>query len=111
MGVGRQALTKVQRCAISVMQAQGPGCMAAPRRPQAHPGAGRQRTRAGDQAPARQHTEQGARPAWRWQRMLVDGVYAAVTEISEAEGVGESYVSRSCGWPCWCPLPSSPHAI
>ena len=32
--------------------------------------------------------------AWRWQRMLDDGVYASVTEISEAESIGKSYVSR-----------------
>jgi hypothetical protein len=37
--------------------------------------------------------------AWRWQRMLDDGIYArsarsAVTEISEAEKIGKSYVSR-----------------
>src|SRR4030095_7874912 len=32
--------------------------------------------------------------AWRWQRMLDDGVYTSVTEISEAESIGKSYVSR-----------------
>jgi hypothetical protein len=32
--------------------------------------------------------------AWRWQRMLDDGVYSSVTEISEAERIGKSYVSR-----------------
>jgi hypothetical protein len=32
--------------------------------------------------------------AWRWQRMLDSGVYASVTEISEAEAIGKSYVSR-----------------
>ena len=32
--------------------------------------------------------------AWRWQRMLDDGEYATVTEISEAEGINKSYVSR-----------------
>jgi hypothetical protein len=26
--------------------------------------------------------------AWRWQRMLDDGVYTSVTEIAEAEGIG-----------------------
>jgi hypothetical protein len=32
--------------------------------------------------------------AWRWQRMLDDGVYTSATEISEAESIGKSYVSR-----------------
>ena len=32
--------------------------------------------------------------AWRWQRMLDDGVYASVSEIGDAEGISKSYVSR-----------------
>ena len=32
--------------------------------------------------------------AWRWQRMLDDGVYAAVSEIGDAENISKSYVSR-----------------
>jgi hypothetical protein len=32
--------------------------------------------------------------AWRWQRMLDDGVYASVSEIGEAENISKSYVSR-----------------
>jgi hypothetical protein len=32
--------------------------------------------------------------AWRWHRMLDEGVYISVTEISEAESIGKSYVSR-----------------
>jgi hypothetical protein len=32
--------------------------------------------------------------AWRWQRMLDAGIYASVTEISEAEKINKSYVSR-----------------
>jgi hypothetical protein len=32
--------------------------------------------------------------AWRWQRLLDEGVYSLVTEISEAEHIGKSYVSR-----------------
>jgi hypothetical protein len=32
--------------------------------------------------------------AWRWQGMLDARVYSSVTEISEAEGIGKSYVSR-----------------
>jgi hypothetical protein len=32
--------------------------------------------------------------AWRWQRMLDDGVYASVSEIGEAEKISKSYVSR-----------------
>ena len=32
--------------------------------------------------------------AWRWQRMLDDGVYSSISEIADAEGIGKSYVSR-----------------
>jgi hypothetical protein len=32
--------------------------------------------------------------AWRWQRMLDDGVYASVSEICDAENISKSYVSR-----------------
>ena len=32
--------------------------------------------------------------AWRWQKLLDDGVYSSVTEISETEGINKSYVSR-----------------
>ena len=33
--------------------------------------------------------------AWRWQRMLDDGVYASVSEIGDAENISKSYVR--CG--------------
>jgi hypothetical protein len=32
--------------------------------------------------------------AWRWQRMLDDGVYTSVSEIGDAENISKSYVSR-----------------
>jgi hypothetical protein len=32
--------------------------------------------------------------AWRWQRMLDEGVYATVSDIGEAENISKSYVSR-----------------
>ena len=32
--------------------------------------------------------------AWRWQRMLDDGVYGSVSDIAEAERINRSYVSR-----------------
>jgi hypothetical protein len=32
--------------------------------------------------------------AWRWQRMLDEGVYASVSQISDAENISKSYVSR-----------------
>ena len=32
--------------------------------------------------------------AWRWQRMLDDGVYASVSEIGDTENISKSYVSR-----------------
>jgi hypothetical protein len=32
--------------------------------------------------------------AWRWQRMLDEGVYVSVQEIAEAERINKSYVGR-----------------
>ena len=32
--------------------------------------------------------------AWRWQRMLDQGVYASASEIGDAENISKSYVSR-----------------
>jgi hypothetical protein len=32
--------------------------------------------------------------AWRWQKLLDDGVYTSATEISESEGINKSYISR-----------------
>jgi hypothetical protein len=32
--------------------------------------------------------------AWRWQRMLDQGVHATVSEIGDAENISKSYVSR-----------------
>ena len=32
--------------------------------------------------------------AWRWRRMVEDGVYTTVSEIGEAERINRSYVSR-----------------
>jgi hypothetical protein len=32
--------------------------------------------------------------AWRWQRLLDEGVYSSAIEISDAEGISTSYVSR-----------------
>jgi hypothetical protein len=32
--------------------------------------------------------------AWRWQRLLDDGVYASVSEIGDAENISKSYLSR-----------------
>ena len=32
--------------------------------------------------------------AWRWQKLLDTCVYSSVTEISEAEGINKSYISR-----------------
>jgi hypothetical protein len=32
--------------------------------------------------------------AWRWQRMLDEGVYTTVGEIGDAENISKSYVSR-----------------
>jgi hypothetical protein len=32
--------------------------------------------------------------AWRWQRMLDDGIYGTVREIGDAENISKSYVRR-----------------
>ena len=32
--------------------------------------------------------------AWRWQRMLDEGVYTTVSEVGDAENISKSYVSR-----------------
>jgi hypothetical protein len=32
--------------------------------------------------------------AWRWQRMLDEGVFTSVSEIGDAESISKSYVSR-----------------
>jgi hypothetical protein len=32
--------------------------------------------------------------AWRWQKLLDEGVYTSVSEIGDAEGISKSYVSR-----------------
>ena len=46
--------------------------------------------------------------AWRWQKLLDEGVYTSVSEIGDAENISKSYVSRSSGWRCWRPTLSSP---
>jgi hypothetical protein len=32
--------------------------------------------------------------AWRWQKLLDEGVYTSVSEIGDAENISKSYVSR-----------------
>jgi hypothetical protein len=32
--------------------------------------------------------------AWRWQKLLDEGVYATVSEIGDAENISKSYISR-----------------
>jgi hypothetical protein len=32
--------------------------------------------------------------AWRWQKLLDDGVYGSVSEIGDADNISKSYVSR-----------------
>jgi len=41
--------------------------------------------------------------AWRWQRLLDDGIHASVGEIGDAEGISKSYISWTLGWRCWRP--------
>jgi hypothetical protein len=50
--------------------------------------------RVGLEAAARRTLVKALARAWRWQRMLDDGVYATVSEIAEAERINQSYVSR-----------------
>jgi hypothetical protein len=32
--------------------------------------------------------------AWRWQRMLDEGIYTSISDIGDAENISKSYVSR-----------------
>src|SRR5262245_56651886 len=32
--------------------------------------------------------------AWRWQKLLDEGIYASVSEIGDVENISKSYVSR-----------------
>jgi hypothetical protein len=41
--------------------------------------------------------------AWRWQRMLDEGVYTSVSEIGDAENISKSYVSRILRLPLLAP--------
>jgi hypothetical protein len=41
------------------------------------------------------HSSRRSRGAWRWPRMLDDGVYATVSEIGDAENISKSCVSRT----------------
>jgi hypothetical protein len=33
--------------------------------------------------------------AWRWQKLLDDGVYNSIAEIADKEGINRSYLSRT----------------
>jgi ABC-type nitrate/sulfonate/bicarbonate transport system substrate-binding protein len=33
--------------------------------------------------------------AWRWQKLLDDGVYASIAEMADKEGINRSYLSRT----------------
>ena len=52
------------------------------------------RDRAGYQAQPNGTLLKALARAWRWQRMLDEGVYATVSEIGDAENISKSYVSR-----------------
>ena len=65
-----------------------------PRRPQADRRPRRQRACAYDQPQADGTSVKALARAWRWQRLLDDGVYASVSEIGDAENISKSYVSR-----------------
>ena len=47
------------------------------------------------EATARWHAHQGTLArAWRWKRMVDEGVYATVSQIGDAESISKSYVSQ-----------------
>ena len=41
--------------------------------------------------------------AWRWQKLLDEGVYVSVQEIAEAEKINKSYVGRILRLACLAP--------
>jgi hypothetical protein len=45
--------------------------------------------------------------AWRWQRMLDEGIYTSISEIGDAEKISKATLAGSSGWPRWCPISSS----
>jgi hypothetical protein len=44
--------------------------------------------------------------AWRWQKLLDDGVYTSVSEIGYAENISKSYISRILRLALWHPTSS-----
>jgi hypothetical protein len=38
--------------------------------------------------------------AWRWRRILDEGLCTSVSEIADAENISKSYVSLILGWRC-----------
>jgi hypothetical protein len=71
-----------------------PDAFPAPRRAQAHRGAGRERDRAELEAAASGTLVKAVARAWRWQGMLEEGRFASVRDLAEAERVSLSYISR-----------------
>jgi hypothetical protein len=55
---------------------------------------GRHRDRAAIKLPPDGTPVKALARAWRWQRMLDEGVYTSVSEIGDAENISKSYVSR-----------------
>ncbi|MEY3287708.1 MAG: hypothetical protein RL500_2438 [Pseudomonadota bacterium] len=41
--------------------------------------------------------------AHRWQQLLLQGVYASIEELADAEAINPSYVSRVMRLPCLAP--------
>ena len=72
-----------------------PDAVPTPRRPQAYRGAGREGAHAELERPQPDGTlVKALARAWRWQRMLDEGVYTSVSEIGDTENISKSYVSR-----------------
>jgi hypothetical protein len=63
----------------------------APRRPQAHRRPDGARSRPTSKPQPDGTLIKALARAWRWQRMLDDGVYASVSEIGDAENISKSY--------------------
>jgi ParB-like chromosome segregation protein Spo0J len=71
-----------------------PHAISAPRRPQAHRRTGWERARIRDEAAADGTLLMALARAWRWQRLLDEGVFTSISEIGDAENFSKSYVSR-----------------
>jgi hypothetical protein len=71
-----------------------PDALPAPRRPQAHRSVGWGEIVLPSTPQPDGTLVKALARAWRWQRMLDEGIYATVSEIGDTEHISKSYVSR-----------------